>query len=144
MHSLIFIVSKDKKADSSWNEVDMCDSIHMADYCTEELITEESINSLKKQIPELTVKFGPPSFKISKHKLETLRKRYISYRKSRIASLLDVENFINWYSIAQAAYPETGTFICVDNDGPMHIDNWLLDYADTDRYYIIKVFDYHF
>lgn len=144
MHSNVYVVSRDKNAETSWDEVSMCDSLHMADHCSELTNITHETGQLQNDIPGLIVKFYPPCFEILDNMLSALRYKIIQERKKAIKKLIAAKTNINWWGISEIAWPETGTFICVEHDGPTHIDTWLLEQAEPGIYYVKQVFDYHY
>jgi len=144
MHGRIFVVSRNKNDECLFDDDILADLMPIADWVSEsDDIIETDLNWLKHDYGDIEV--GDKCFNLSLGSITKLRTELASERKKAINDLLaDDDATINWWRIADIAWPETELSICIESDGPMHFEQFLMECAQPGTYHVLKVFDYHY
>lgn len=145
MHSRIFLVSKDRDYEIAYDE-DICNEMKSADWVQiqdpEDL--EKDLDWLKQDYPNL--KISNNSFQLSQEEVSAFQRKVIESRKNDIYRILKKEPLTeyNFWEISRTAQPVVGLMFKYEEEVPTSVESFVLDDIDTDRFYIICSYDYHF
>lgn len=145
MHSRIFLVSKDKKYEPVYDE-DICNEMTHVDWVSiqdkKDLSTD--IGWLLHDFPEFNITDN--SFQFSNKEIDKFKYKVRENRKNEIYKILKREPLTDYdfWCVSRVANPVHVLMIKFEDNYTRSVESFVLEYLDTDKFYIIASYDYHF